>query len=122
LRCLVDECVPRGITYLLRDYGHDVFDPRDEALRGATDEHLLDLASQEQRIVISRDLGFNLSAVQRSSPAGLIIFRFPNEIPPATVVREFQAFLDGGGLEKAVGNIVVLVPGSARFRPFQKRA
>jgi predicted nuclease of predicted toxin-antitoxin system len=40
MRFLIDECVPRQLTARLRDRDHDVLDPRESALRGASDEAL----------------------------------------------------------------------------------
>jgi hypothetical protein len=39
-------------------------------------------------------------------------------LSPRTITHLFEAFMNTGGLERALGNIVVLTPGRARFRPF----
>lgn len=120
MRFLVDECAPVYTTNLLRAQGHDVFDPRDAKMRGAEDETLLRIAAQEERIIITRDLDFNLMFFKNLKPSGLILLRYPNALSPRTVTRLFEAFIASGGLERSLGMIVVLTPGGARFRPLGK--
>lgn len=121
MRFLLDECVPTYITALLRDRGHDVFDPRDAGLRGADDRTLLDIAAREGRIIITRDLDFNLLFVRDLQPEGLVLLRYPEMLTPKTVTELFEGFMDLGGLERCLGKIAVLTPGRARFRPLPKQ-
>ena len=118
LRFLLDECMPVYIRTLLRERGHEVFDPREMGMRGADDESLLEIAARERQIIVTRDLDFNLISLKRLRPAGVILVRYPETLGPRTVTRLFEAFINTGGLERALGNIVVLTPGRARFRPF----
>jgi predicted nuclease of predicted toxin-antitoxin system len=73
LRFLLDECMPIYIRTLLRQRGHEVFDLRETEMRGADDEVLLEIASREQRIIITRDLDFDLILFQRLRPAGVVL-------------------------------------------------
>ena len=118
MRFLLDECMPVYIRTLLRERGHEVFDPREMGMRGADDESLLEIAARERQIIVTRDLDFNLISLKRLRPAGVILVRYPETLGPRTVTRLFEAFINTGGLERALGNIVVLTPGRARFRPF----
>ena len=120
MRFLLDECVPTYITALLRDRGHDVLDLRDVGLRGADDRTLLEIAAREGRIIITRDLGFNLLFVRDLQPKGLALLRYPEMLTPKTVTKLFEAFIDSGGLERCLGKIAVLTPGRARFRLLPK--
>jgi len=120
LRFLLDECVPTYITALLRDRGHDVLDLRDAGLRGADDRTLLEIAAREDRIIITRDLGFNLLFVRDLRPGGLVLLRYPEMLTPRTVTGLFKGFMDNWGLERCLGKIAVLTPGHARFRPLPK--
>jgi predicted nuclease of predicted toxin-antitoxin system len=120
LRFLLDECVPTYITALLRDRGHDVLDLRDAGLRGADDRTLLEIAAREGRIIITRDLGFNLLFVRDLQPKGLVLLRYPEMLTPKMVTKLFEGFIDSGGLERCPDNIAVLTPGRARFRPLPK--
>jgi predicted nuclease of predicted toxin-antitoxin system len=120
LRFLLDECVPTYITALLRDQGYDVLDLRDAGLRGVDDRTLLEIAAREGRIIITRDLGFNLLFVRDLQPKGLVLLRYPEMLTPKVVTKLFEGFIDSGGLERCLGNIAVLTPGRARFRPLPK--
>ena len=120
MRFLLDECVPTYITVLLHDEGHDVLDPRDVGLRGADDRTLLEIAAREGRVIITRDLGFNLLFVRDLQPKGLVLLRYPEMLTPKTVTKLFEAFIDSGGLERCLGKIAVLTPGRARFRPLPR--
>jgi len=120
LRFLLDECVPTYITALLRDEGHDILDPRDVGLRGADDRTLLEIAAREGRVIITRDLGFNLLFVRDLQPKELVLLRYPEMLTPKSVTKLFEAFIDSGGLERCQGKIAVLTPGRARFRPLPR--
>lgn len=120
MRFLLDECVPTYITALLRGRDHDVLDLRDAGLRGANDRTLLEIAAAEGRIIVTRDLDFNLLFVRDLQPKGLILLRYPEMLTPRTVTKLFEGFIDSGGLERCLGNIAVLTPGRARFRSLPK--
>ncbi|MGQ9628486.1 MAG: DUF5615 family PIN-like protein [Anaerolineae bacterium] len=117
MRFLVDECVPTYITVFLREQGYDVLDPRDAGQRGATDEALLKVAASESRVIVTRDLGFNILITRGFKPAGIILLRYPNSLSPRLVAQLFELFVMAGGLERTPGMIVVITPGRARFRP-----
>lgn len=121
MRFLVDECAPTYITALLRERGHDVLDPREAHLRGASDEALLAIAAKEGRIIVTRDLDFSMLVRQEMQPAGAVLLRYPNTLGPLTVTRLFEAFVEEGGLERALGKIAILTPGRARFRRMRLR-
>ncbi len=119
MRFLLDECMPIYIGTLLCEQGHDVLDPRRVGMRGADDETLLEIAAREERIIITRDLDFNLIFLRKLKPGGVILVRYPETLSPQAVTRLFRGFIAIGGLEHAQGMIAVLRPGRVRFRPLE---
>jgi len=116
MRFLLDECMPIYIGTLLSEQGHDVLDLRRVGMRGMDDEFLLEIAAREGRIIITRDLDFNLIFLKRLKPEGVILVRYSETWSPQTITRLFRAFVAVGGLEHAQGMIAVLRPGRVRFR------
>ncbi len=63
MRFLVDECTPVEITSLLQSKNFDVYDPRFKNSRGMADAAILKLTSNEERVIVTRDLDFSLITV-----------------------------------------------------------
>ena len=73
MRILVDENIPQMTVAALLELGHDVRDLRGTARQGVTDEQLWEIASTENRLLITTDKGF---LVKRDSKhAGVLIVR-----------------------------------------------
>jgi predicted nuclease of predicted toxin-antitoxin system len=79
LRFLVDESTGRGVTEWLSAAGHDVICVT-ESLPQARDSDILDLAVQDQRIIITNDKDFG-ELVFRSGRqhAGILLLRLNDE-------------------------------------------
>ena len=78
MRFLVDENLPPAVAEMLRARGHDAVAMRECGL-GASDEHLLALAADQRRIVVTRDKGIATQALMGDHvPPGIILFRVPN--------------------------------------------
>ena len=96
MRFLVDECVPRQLTARLRDRGHDVLDPRESALRGASDEALLARAIEQDRVLVTRDIGLGGLALRRLEQGvslGVVLVRLPAEMASADAAATVDAAL-----------------------------
>jgi predicted nuclease of predicted toxin-antitoxin system len=75
LKFLIDECVWRGAGRQLEAEGHDVAYVAPER-RGAPDEGVLEIAEQEDRIVITLDRRMAyLVATAEFAPRGLVVLR-----------------------------------------------
>jgi predicted nuclease of predicted toxin-antitoxin system len=59
LAFLADMPVPQSVVELARDLGHDARHVREYAMQRATDLVILQRAVQEQRILLTMDLGFS---------------------------------------------------------------
>lgn len=79
MRFLVDECTGSSVARWLTEQGHDVFSVFDEA-RGIDDDRVLEIAIDEERVLITNDKGFgNQIFLQRKSHHGVILLRLGNE-------------------------------------------
>ena len=76
MRFLVDQNRSPRLAQLLRQAGHDAVHTLERGLEQADDDVLLDMARDEQRIVISGDTDFGalLALARRRSPS-VILFR-----------------------------------------------
>ena len=80
LRFLVDEDCPLSLETLLKDKGHDAIHVKTSGLSGTKDPEIFIFAQKEQRIIVSRDLGWsNIKNYPPNTHCGLIILRFPFE-------------------------------------------
>jgi len=113
---LLDENLPKALVDWLRDRGDDVLDVADSPCRGWSDRDLWQLAGQQGRVVMTRDLGF-LHWPVRPTPLGIVMVRAPDEwrVPSIVrmVVKELQDLVPG----ELIGQITVVEPGGVRQRP-----
>jgi predicted nuclease of predicted toxin-antitoxin system len=113
MRFLADESCDFRVVRALRAAGHDVVSIIERS-PGADDLRVVDMALQEQRILITedRDFGQLFYATARPGP-GVILLRFPSghraSLP--SVVTEVVA----EHADKLQDRFLVLEPGRARF-------
>jgi len=70
---------PKTVTYL-RTLGHDVYRISERGLSKAKDREIVDIAENEQRIILTMDLDFPaIIAISRKSTPSAIIFRLSDE-------------------------------------------
>lgn len=116
MRFLVDECTAVEITSLFQSKNFDVYDPRFKKSRGMDDAAILKLARGEKRIIITRDLDFNLIAIKKFRPKGIILLRFRTEIKVTTIIKFFKNFMNSDDLAKCENHIVVISSAGIRIR------
>lgn len=114
MRFLADESCDFAVVHALRTKGHDVLTVS-EAYRGAEDQHVIRLARQEERVLLTEDKDFGrLVHAAGSSRIGVIFLRFP-----ATARGELcdivVRLVNQQG-EKLKGSFVVIQPGHTRIR------
>ncbi len=79
LKFITDEDVPRSTARVLRNAGFDAVDVRDVGLRGKSDADVFAYAQQEQRLIITCDLGFsNILHFPPGKNAGILVVRIPD--------------------------------------------
>jgi predicted nuclease of predicted toxin-antitoxin system len=114
MRFLVDENLPLDVVLALRELGHDVLSVSESEHKGATDRVLWQLAADQGRVLVTRDLDFPL--VDMPAPPGLILVRAPNSLGRSRLGEMIAAFAKGDGLTNVEGSITVVSPGRVRTR------
>ena len=92
MRLLADENMPHDVVAALRRAGHDVTWIREQA-PGSSDQHVLETAQAEQRIVLTFDKDFGELAFHRGLPATcvVILFRVTTHSPTQTTATILKA-------------------------------
>ncbi len=126
MRFLIDECVPRQLTARLRERDHDVLDPRESVLRGASDEALLTRAIEEARVLVTRDIGLGGLALRRLEQGvslGVVLVRLPAEMTSEDAAATVDAALLLADLPNdGLGVFAVISLNKVRVRIVVRRA
>lgn len=114
MRFLADENIPLKAIHLLRKNGYDVKSIVEEAPR-LSDRDVLELAEEEDRILITFDKDFGELAYRSelSASSGIILFRIPMrsaDYISSMIVDVIESRSDWPG------NFVVVEPGRLRIR------
>jgi hypothetical protein len=96
----------------LREEGHDVLWVPQTSLRGERDEVIWRQAGRDQRILITKDLGFPLPG---PGALGLVSLRGVHRISIASQVTMLLETINSLG-EAMLGQQVVIAPGRVRLR------
>jgi predicted nuclease of predicted toxin-antitoxin system len=114
LRFLADESCDYSVVRALRGEGYDVIAVSEITSR-SDDQELLELANQEQRILLTedKDFGWLVFATLIQSP-GVILIRFPGYARDSLPKVMTRLVIQQG--EKLVGAFVVVQPGHIRIR------
>lgn len=83
----VDENLPLEVANLLKRYGYDTETVLDESLQGATDDTLIDICKEENRIFITLDLDFSdVRAYPPGAYPGIIVIRLADQSVDSTLL------------------------------------
>lgn len=109
-------CRARQAGFLKRaDY--EVKDIRDYGLREADDDAIYQFAQSNQAVLITADLGFsNILRFPVGSHFGIVIARFPNEMPTSEINRQLVARFADLTEADFKGSLVIIEPGKVRIR------
>lgn len=117
MKIVIDEDLSRSLGQMLQELGYEVLDIRDCGLRGAPDEAIYNFAQKEKAVLFSGDLGFaNTVRFPIGSHCGIVILRFPNNLPSKTVNDIVRTLLVKMLPEDYEGNLVILSPHRLRMR------
>ena len=115
MKLLADECCDALLVSGLRDDGHDVVYVLESA-RGSDDETVLQLAADEERILLTEDKDFGELVVRLQLPAhGVVLLR----LNPTDSVAKLSRIRDLLKKEasRLAHSFVVVDEAQARFRP-----
>ena len=116
-RFLIDEDMSRSLARAIRSVGIEAVDVRDVGLRGRPDAEVFQYAVAHSMVLISADMGFaNTLQFLPSSHVGMVIARFPNEVPTTTVNTALRDAIKEMSDADLAGNTVIVEPGRIRMR------
>lgn len=116
MKFLIDADVPRSVAKILISLGYDVIDIRDIRPPATTDTVIYHLITEQNRILITRDLDFSNILLYPPPPnAGIIVLRVhllsTNEI--IDIVKDILKHVPE---EELIGSLVVARKGHYRLR------
>jgi predicted nuclease of predicted toxin-antitoxin system len=115
VKFLADECCPRQISDALRNQGHDVRCVGDTDRR-APDQQVAEMASAENRIILTADYDFGEMAVRDRIPLpGVIIIAPGREAIAERVARVLDVTSEPGA--QFDGRLTIIGMTRVRFRP-----
>lgn len=121
MKIVIDEDVHRSLGSVLHARGHSVMYVPDSGLRGKPDEDIFVFAQHHGAALLSGDLGFaNIIRFPLGSHHGIIILRFPNEMPSRAINLVVASLLSGVPERDFIGNLLVLSPRGLRLRRSRK--
>jgi len=89
----------------------------DAGLRGRSDSDVLGAAADGGRTLVTADMDFsNLLRYPLGTHAGLVIARFPNEMPVDALNAAIVAAITGFTEDDLAGGLVIIEPGRVRLR------
>jgi predicted nuclease of predicted toxin-antitoxin system len=113
LRFVADESCDLAVVRALRGAGHDVVAVSEISPR-MEDSHILHLASQQQRIVITEDKDFGqLVFAFGKNTRGVIFLRYPSSVRLKIAKEVVNLVKRYGG--KLTGRFIVVQPGRIRI-------
>ena len=117
MKGVIDEDLPRSFRAVIKFLGLEVFDVRDIGLRGKSDEDIFNFAVKNKAVLFSADLGFsNILSFPLGSHNGIVILRFPNEIPVEAANEISKKLLSKFSEEDFDGNLIIISPRGIRIR------
>ena len=114
---LIDEDLPRSLGPLIRQAGHVAEDVRDIGLRGRPDGEVFEGARARGLALLTGDVGFsNILDFPLGTHSGIVVVRFPNELPASKVNQGVLEALSSVPDEDVRGNLLIIEPGRIRLR------
>jgi predicted nuclease of predicted toxin-antitoxin system len=116
VRIKLDENVTIAAQPVLIKHGHDVHTVHDEDLIGAPDSDLLAVCRDEQRMLVTFDLGFgDLRAYPPGTHPGVIVLRLDDQQPGA-VLDVVERLVIDQDLDRLKGCLIVVSEDRVRIR------
>ena len=116
MKIKLDENLPVSLAGLLRGRGLDAETVDEEGLAGAPDPQLLQMASDEGRMIFTLDKGFgDLRAYPPGTHAGIVVFRLDDTSAPA-VTAAVVGLVEHHDLDDLRGTVAAVQRGTLRVR------
>ncbi len=116
MKFLADMGISPQTVALLRALGHDATHLQEQGLERLPDPAILTKAREEQRILLTHDLGFGeLVAASGARLPSVIIFRL-RDMRPIHVNRHLNQLLARYPVELAEGAVISVTEGQIRLR------
>jgi predicted nuclease of predicted toxin-antitoxin system len=118
VRFVVDADLPRSVSQVIAEYGHEAVDVRDIGMMSASDDEIVQYARNERLCLLSADLGF--ADVRRYLPSkyhGIVVMRLPRHATSSFIERLLSSFL--GQLDtfpELRGKLAIVDSGRVRIR------
>ena len=117
MRFLVDEDLPRSLVQALRETASEAHHVLELLPPGRPDDEVLALALNKELSLVTGDLGFgNILRYPLGTHRGIVVARFPNEIPNEVLNAAILAALRGLTEQDLNGSLVIIEPGRVRLR------
>jgi predicted nuclease of predicted toxin-antitoxin system len=116
VRFKLDENVTAAAVAVLAAAGHDVDTVADEGLTGAPDEVVMAAAQNEERMLVTFDVGFGDARQHRlGSHGGVVVLRLRDQ-RPAMVIEVLRTLVENHDLDALAGSLLVVSDRMIRIR------
>lgn len=117
MNAVIDEDLPRSFATMLSSLGFISLDVRDHGLRGCPDDAVFAFAQEQKAVLFSGDKGFsNTLTFPLGTHHGIVILRFPNEMPTHMINETVRRLLKNLSLHYYPGNLIIISPEKLRIR------
>lgn len=123
MRFLVDNALSPLVARKLTEAGHDTIHLRDRDFQSASDEEIVELATNEDRVVISADTDFGtILALRQATKPSFILFRGDAERRPARQAEALREYIPQLEQVLLAGAIIVISASRLRIRTLPVRS
>lgn len=113
---LTDENIYTQFVTAIRSLSHDVLDIKEQGLFGTSDEAIIQMAKETERILITADKDFsNILIYPPSQHSGIIVLRL-SRLTIAGATERLVTFLQTIPEQRIRGKLIIVEPDRVRFR------
>ncbi len=108
MKFLTDENIAKSVVNSLRKAGFNVKDIKEENFQGTSDKDILNLADNENRVIITHDKDFgNILYSTKIQHKGIILIRLKNQ-SPANTTKILLNILNSDIKDKINNNLTII--------------
>lgn len=118
MKLIIDNALAPSVSRRLRDAGYDSIHVRDRNMQAATDEEILTLAAEEERVIVSADTDFGaLLALRSYSFPSFVLLRRQRDKAPKRTADLLISLLPEVAPDLESGSVIVVTDDRVRIRP-----